>query len=155
MVLARTFLISGVASAQVVTAFPGEQYASVSATGLVKDDSIEEVSCYEPSELTLLLVIASVIRVGQSVAQNTVSSTSGRATQMNNCAANKALAKKLFDEWVNKKNLAAIDEMVTPNYVSHEGGEDTLPWPDATTVHDVSIEVESGALSQKKVPHRN
>ena len=31
----------------------------------------------------------------------------------------------MFDEWINKKNLAAIDEMVTPNYVSHEGGEDT------------------------------
>ena len=76
-------------------------------------------------ELTLLLVIASVIRVGHSVAQNTVSSTSGRATQMNDCAANKTLVRKLFDEWVNKKNLAAIDGMVTPNYVSHEGGEDT------------------------------
>ena len=45
--------------------------------------------------------------------------------QMNDCAANKAIVKKLFDEWINKKNLAAIDEMVTPNYVSHEGGEDT------------------------------
>ena len=44
---------------------------------------------------------------------------------MNDCAANKALVRKLFDEWINKKNLAAIDEMVTPNYVSHEGGEDT------------------------------
>jgi predicted ester cyclase len=43
---------------------------------------------------------------------------------MNDCAANKALVKKLFDEWINKKNLAAIDGMVTPNYVSHEGGED-------------------------------
>ena len=43
---------------------------------------------------------------------------------MNDCAANKTLVKKLFDEWINKKNLAAIDEMVTPNYVSHEGGED-------------------------------
>jgi len=44
---------------------------------------------------------------------------------MNDCAANKAIVRKLFDEWINKKNLAAIDEMVTPNYVSHEGGEDT------------------------------
>ena len=76
-------------------------------------------------ELTLLLVVASVICVGQSAGQNTVSSTSGRATQMNDCAANKTLVRKLFDEWVNKKNLAAIDGMVTPNYVSHEGGEDT------------------------------
>ena len=31
----------------------------------------------------------------------------------------------MFDEWINKKNLAAADEMVTLNYVSHEGGEDT------------------------------
>ena len=76
-------------------------------------------------ELTLLLVVASVNCVGQSAGQNTVSSTSGRATQMNDCAANKTLVRKLFDEWVNKKNLAAIDGMVTPNYVSHEGGEDT------------------------------
>ena len=43
---------------------------------------------------------------------------------MNDCAANKALVKKLFDEWINKK-IAAIDEMVAPNYVDHEGGEDT------------------------------
>ena len=76
--------------------------------------------------VTFLLVLnASVICVGQSAAQNRVSSTSGRATQMNDCAANKTLVRKLFDEWVNKKNLAAIDGMVTPNYVSHEGGEDT------------------------------
>ena len=44
---------------------------------------------------------------------------------MNDCAANKAMVRKLFDEWINKKNLAAIDEMVAPNYVSHESGEDT------------------------------
>jgi len=65
------------------------------------------------------------ILVGNAFFQNRVPATLGRATEINDCAANKAIVRKLFDEWINKKDLAAIDEMVTPNFVSHEGGEDT------------------------------
>jgi hypothetical protein len=65
--------------------------------------------------LTFLLVVnAFIICVGQSTDQNRVPATPGRTTQMNDCVTNKAMVKRLFDEWVNKQNLAAIDEMVTP-----------------------------------------
>ena len=41
---------------------------------------------------------------------------------MDSATANQALVRRLFEEWINKKNLAVIDDMVTANYVSHEGG---------------------------------
>lgn len=44
---------------------------------------------------------------------------------MNSCEDNKALIRRLFDSWINKKNISAVDEMVTPDYISHESGEDT------------------------------
>lgn len=41
---------------------------------------------------------------------------------MDSTVANQAVVRRLFEEWINKKNLAVIDGMVTANYVSHEGG---------------------------------
>ncbi|MGA8149372.1 MAG: ester cyclase [Terriglobales bacterium] len=81
---------------------------------------------------------------------------------MNDCAANKAMVRKLFDEWINKKNLAAIDEMVTTNYVSHESGEDanaeeTKKFLAAlfTSFPDVHITVEDIVCEGDKVVVRN
>ena len=72
-----------------------------------------------------LVASAFIVGVSQPVDQDLIPSTQGRANQMNDSALNKAIIRSLFEEWVNKKNLAAIDEMVTANYVSHEGGKDT------------------------------
>ena len=49
--------------------------------------------------LTLLLFTnAFIICVGQSTGQTGVSAAPRKATQMNDCAANKAIVKKVFDE---------------------------------------------------------
>ena len=70
---------------------------------------------------TLLAAALIAVLISSATAQDNDPQPS--ATQTNGCAANKAVVRKLFDEWINKKNLAAIDEMVTQTYVSHEGGE--------------------------------
>jgi steroid delta-isomerase-like uncharacterized protein len=81
---------------------------------------------------------------------------------VNDCATNKAIVRKLFDEWINKKNLAAIDEMVTSNYVSHEGGEDVTAEGTKrflagvfTSFPDIHVTVEDIVCEGDKVVVRN
>ena len=71
-----------------------------------------------------LLLTANLCSLGecQSIGTTKVPSTQGRSTPMNESDANKRIIRTLFEEWINKKNLAAVDQMVTANYVDHEGG---------------------------------
>jgi steroid delta-isomerase-like uncharacterized protein len=81
---------------------------------------------------------------------------------MDDTVGNGALVRRLFDEWINKKNLAAIDEMVSPDYVSHESGvnngaAETKVFLSAllTAFPDLQVTVEDMVAAGDKVVVRN
>jgi predicted ester cyclase len=45
---------------------------------------------------------------------------------------NKALICRLYDEALNKGNLAVVDEIIAPNYVRHGLAPGALPGPEST-----------------------
>ena len=46
---------------------------------------------------------------------------------MSTTEENKALVRRYWEEFFNKRNLAVIDELIAPNYVSHDsGGSESL-----------------------------
>ena len=45
---------------------------------------------------------------------------------------NKALIRRLYDEALNKGNLAAVDEILAPNYVRHGLAPGAPPGPEST-----------------------
>ena len=81
---------------------------------------------------------------------------------MGDIANNQALVRKVFEEWINNKNLAAIDGMVTADYVSHEGGVNSTAAETKVFLSaafaafpDMQVTVEDVIASGDKVVVRN
>jgi steroid delta-isomerase-like uncharacterized protein len=76
--------------------------------------------------------------------------------------ANKQLVRHLFEEWINRKNLAAVDQMLTPDYVDHEyglarGSEGTKAFLTAlyAAFPDIQVKIEDILADADKVVVRN
>lgn len=78
-------------------------------------------------------------------------------------AENKAIVRRFFEDAVNNRNMAAVDELIAPNYVEHEGPIGQPPGIDgfkqfigmvATAFPDVQVTIEDLIAEADKVVAR-
>ena len=77
---------------------------------------------------------------------------------------NKALVSRLFEEWINQKNLSSVDEIVSPDYVDHTSPPDAPRGPASTKTGlppllaafpDVHVTIEDMIAEGDRVVVRN
>lgn len=77
---------------------------------------------------------------------------------------NKALIRRLFEEWINQKNLSSVDEIVSPDYVDHALPPDAPRGPESTkkflapllaAFPDVHVTIQDMIAEGDKVVVRN